>query len=110
MVAERGDTPPPKRSRGNRDRSCLGDRDHGGRRNRDDAKKNEDNFKCSVEWQRVTDPLRTYGNSYRAVVEMQKPGCTTRVWMTCVWKGDKLSAERDAERLSCAWKRVAFPR
>ena len=25
-------------------------------------------------------------------------------------EGDKLSAERDAERLSCAWKRVAFPR
>ena len=49
MVAERGDTPPPKRSRGNRDRSCLGDRDHDSRRDRNDAKKNEDNFKCSVE-------------------------------------------------------------
>ena len=39
---------------------------------------------------------------------MQKPGSMTMVRMTCAWQEDKRSAERDAERLSCAWRKGGF--
>uniref|UniRef100_A0A7S1AGF1 Uncharacterized protein n=1 Tax=Noctiluca scintillans TaxID=2966 RepID=A0A7S1AGF1_NOCSC len=97
------------RSRGaDRERSRGADRDRDSRRDRDDTKKDDDSFKCSVEGPGATPPSRTTANCYRAVVEMQKPGSTAMVRMTCAWQGDKRSAERDAERLSRAWKRGGF--
>ena len=122
MVAEQVVMPPQKRSRGNCDRkgrgaerncgewdrNCPEDRDHDSHLDNDEAKKNENNFKCSVERSRVTCPSRICGNFYRTLVEMQKPSSTTMVWMTCVWRKDKRKAEQDAERLSCAWRKGGF--
>ena len=106
MVAERGQ----KRSRGNcdregrgvernrgdRDRSCVGNRDRVSCRDRDDAKKDEDSFECSVERLRATYPSRTVGNFYRAMVEMQKPYSKVMVRTTHAWQGDKRNAASDA--------------
>ena len=74
MVPERGNGPPWKRSRGERDRSCPGDCELKSRRDSDDAKKNEDGFKCGVERPKAKCPSRINGNFYRAVVEVQKTG------------------------------------
>ena len=80
-----------------------------GRRNRDDAKKNEDNFKCSVGMAEGNGPLANLWQFLPRGGGDAETRLLDEGLMTCVWKGDKLSADRDAERLSCAWKRVAFP-
>ena len=108
MVAERGNGPPWKRSRGERDRSCPGDCELKSRRDSDDATKNEDGFKCGVIGRKAKCPSRINGNFYRAVVEVQKPGSTTTVWMAGAWQENKCKAECDAERLSCTWRKAGF--
>merc|ERR1712039_847083 len=107
---ERGD-------RRDRDLNSDRDRDRNGERDRDRAHDDEvvEGFKINIEGPGATPPSRNTENSYRAVVEVAKPGDrqgnlggTGTVRMTCAWQGDKRSAERDAQKLKEAYKKGGF--